>query len=570
MRVTIYIIVGLLFLSACRSSKDLPLSLTSEASEKQDIEYLHRFIEGHKLKTLGYPSEAIMVFNKCLEINPEAPAVHYELAQIYLYNSELSQALIHAEKAAAFEPVREEWLLFYARLLWESEEKDAAIKAYEKLLKNFPNAENKFETAQLLSSSRKGAKRAIELYQEVEDELGIQEITSLSKERVYRALGKEKEAMEEVRLLADALPFEVKYRVLYAESLANLRLMREAESEYKKAFQVDSNYSLTSLSYSEFLLLSGRSKEAFPYIRKTMLDKDFDQKTKFKSLYKFSQYYANEIPLDSLITWSKLAIQENQPELQIFLGSLYLKNKQTTEARDTYRKILDQDQSSQDVWGIVLELGIDLSDWPLVFEDSKKAYELFPNNPWFYLVHAESAAQLKNWESGIKALKMGVLTIADDPKLEYQFYVWLGDMSFKVKDYEECDRAFDKAFRIDSTDASALNNYSYYLALQNTKLDLALKLTNRSNELKPDQPNYLDTKAWVLFRLKRYSEALLWINQAIEKSYLPSGAFYEHKGDILFFLGETDQALDNWQKAIEKGAANMILLKKIEEKKWLE
>lgn len=569
MRLAIYIIVASLFFSACRSSKVVP-QVSAEETEKQEIEYLHRFIEGHKLKTLGYPSEAIMVFNKCLEINPEAPAVHYELAQIYLFGSELNQALFHAEKAAGFVPMREEWQLFYARLLWESEQKEASVKAYEMLLKSFPSAENKFETAQLLASSRKGAKRAVQLFQEVEDKLGIQEITSLSKERVFRAMGKEKDAMDEVRRLADALPYEVKYRVLYAESLANLQLMQEAESEYLKAFQIDSAFSLTALSYSEFLLLSNRSKEAFPYIRKTMMDKDFDQKTKFKSLYKFSQYYASEIPLDSLINWSKLAIRENQPELQVFLGSLYLKNKQTTEARDTYRKILDSDQSSQDVWGIVLELGIDLKDWPLVFEDSKKAYELFPNNPWFYLIHAEAASQLKSWESGIKALKMGVLTIADDPKLEYQFYVWLGDMAFKVKDYAECDRAFDKAFQIDSTDASALNNYSYYLALQNTKLDLALKLTTRSNELKPHQPNYLDTKAWVLFRLQRYDEALKWINKAIDLSYLPSGAFYEHKGDILYFLGDKDQAIIFWQKAIDIGAANSVLLKKIEEKKWQE
>lgn len=65
------------------------------------------------------------------------------------------------------------------------------------------------------------------------------------------------------------------------------------------------------------------------------------------------------------------------------------------------------------------------------------------------------------------------------------------------------------------------NQLAYFSALANRDLPSALvdieKAIAESTDLKPlEMATYLDTKAWVLFRLKRYDEALIAIDQTIK------------------------------------------------------
>lgn len=539
-------------------------------SEKDEIEYLHRFIEGNKLKVLGYGSEAIMVFNKCLEIKPKAPAVHYELAWLYLGAEQYEDALDHASRAATLEPENEDFILLYARMLYQMGYTSKSIKQYKQLIRLFPLPENKFEFAQLLDDSHKTAKKALLLYQEIENENGIQEVTSFSKQRIYEKLGRQDDNLLELKKLADAFPYDTKYRVLYAEKLANAKRLPEAEIEYDRAFKSDPHNSLTSLSFAEFLLFSGQPQKSFPYIRIALDDPDFDQATKFKTLYKIYQYYAKDIPTDSLITWSKLAIVPDKPEMQLFLAGMYLKNNQIPEARNVYREILIRTKDNTDIWNLALDLSLQMKDWQAVFDDSKEALSLFPAIPSYFLMHAQSAYNLKKYESGYDALKTGLLSIIDNKPLEYSFYVYLGETTFRLDKFDESFNYFEKAVRIDSSDASLLNNYSYYLALKNKNLNRALELTNRSNQLSPQQSNYLDTKAWVLFRLQKYQDALDIINTAISLSENPGFTLYEHKGDILFWLNNLEEAQIFWNKSVENGNNSDIIKEKINSSKWSE
>ena len=49
-----------------------------------------------------------------------------------------------------------------------------------------------------------------------------------------------------------------------------------------------------------------------------------------------------------------------------------------------------------------------------------------------------------------------------------------------------------------------------------------------------------------------------------------SAVQFEHYGDIMFQLGDTDTALKNWKKAKDNGGDSPILEKKINEKKYVE
>jgi tetratricopeptide (TPR) repeat protein len=102
---------------------------------------------------------------------------------------------------------------------------------------------------------------------------------------------------------------------------------------------------------------------------------------------------------------------------------------------------------------------------------------------------------------------------------------------------------------IDARNPFVCNNYAYSLCLRGTDLQRALKLSETSLEIEPENPAYLDTYAWILFHLKRYDQA----EQAARSAIALGGnaTHYEHFGQILEAKGQTDAAVSAWRKALE-------------------
>ena len=82
----------------------------------------------------------------------------------------------------------------------------------------------------------------------------------------------------------------------------------------------------------------------------------------------------------------------------------------------------------------------------------------------------------------------------------------------------------------------------------------------------PKNTAYLDTHAWVLFMREKYKEARKYMEKAIEFGDV-SATHYEHYGDILFQLGNIDEAVKQWQKAKSMDQGNELIDKKIANKR---
>ena len=70
--------------------------------------------------------------------------------------------------------------------------------------------------------------------------------------------------------------------------------------------------------------------------------------------------------------------------------------------------------------------------------------------------------------------------------------------------------------------------------------------------------------------MKKYDDAKLWIGKALESGGKNNGTLLEHYGDILFKLGEIDNAIKYWIDAKRAGGASENIDKKIVEKKLYE
>jgi predicted Zn-dependent protease len=116
---------------------------------------------------------------------------------------------------------------------------------------------------------------------------------------------------------------------------------------------------------------------------------------------------------------------------------------------------------------------------------------------------------------------------------------------------------------------SVMNNYSFYLALRKENLEKAEKLSSSLIKNNPDNPTFLDTHAWVLYVRQKYKEAKKVIERAISTGKA-NATHFEHYGDILYQLGEVDNAVKQWEKARGLNAKSEILNKKIANRKIYE
>ncbi len=167
-------------------------------------------------------------------------------------------------------------------------------------------------------------------------------------------------------------------------------------------------------------------------------------------------------------------------------------------------------------------------------------------------------------------MEQGLDYALGNPALQAQFYSYLGDAYHQLENDKKSDENYKNALAIDMNNAPVLNNFSYYLSVRGENLELAEKYSKKSNELEPNNATYEDTYAWVLYKLEKYANALVWIEKAIQNGGGESGEVREHYGDILFKLGRIDDAVIQWEKAKELGGASAFLEQKLLEQKMYE
>ena len=129
----------------------------------------------------------------------------------------------------------------------------------------------------------------------------------------------------------------------------------------------------------------------------------------------------------------------------------------------------------------------------------------------------------------------------------------------------KCYAAYDKSLALLYDNHLVLNNYAYFLSEEERRLEDAERMSARAIELSTSNPTYLDTYAWVLFKLRRVADAKRYMQQAITLDRTKSSELQLHYGDILAALGEHFMAEVYWRKALEYGADAQQIEKRIEE-----
>lgn len=123
------------------------------------------------------------------------------------------------------------------------------------------------------------------------------------------------------------------------------------------------------------------------------------------------------------------------------------------------------------------------------------------------------------------------------------------------------ERDLSKIIRLDPNNADALNALGYTLADQTDQYEKALELIQRALQIKPNEPAYLDSLGWAMYRLKHYNRAVIALKKAY--SMFPNDEVAAHLGEVLWVTGKKAEANKIWENALQRKPDSEALQKVI-------
>ena len=132
----------------------------------------------------------------------------------------------------------------------------------------------------------------------------------------------------------------------------------------------------------------------------------------------------------------------------------------------------------------------------------------------------------------------------------------------KIGRLDILERDLGQIIANDPDNADALNALGYTLTDQTDRHEEALELIERALAIKPDEAAFIDSLGWVHYRLKNFDLAIQHLRRALE--LFQNDEVAAHLGEALWVIGNTEEAREVWNKALELAPESEILLEVIE------
>jgi tetratricopeptide (TPR) repeat protein len=175
--------------------------------------------------------------------------------------------------------------------------------------------------------------------------------------------------------------------------------------------------------------------------------------------------------------------------------------------------------------------------------------DLFPTQALPYLTKGVAAFMREDNQTATEALEDGLQYVTEEWQKQ-QFYFYLAEAFGKLENHLKSDHYYETLIDKQPKNATALNNYSYSLTEREHRLDYALELAKKANELEPNTSYYQDTYGWAFFKNKDYPNAKIWLEKALKNGGENDYDVVNHYSILLEKMGDAQKA-DEYKKKAE-------------------
>lgn len=546
-------------------------------SHNDSLRYKVYFYEAVKQQVGGNLDAAYDLLRHCIEINPNAAEAYFMLSS---YDGVLrgdSVALADVKIAAELDPTNNSYLERLGTGYINIGDMKKAVDAYEKLAHNSPERVDVLEILMQLYAQQKDYNNMLDVLGRMEALEGADENLTLAKMRVYSLQGKKHEEFNELKSLADKHPNDLGYRVMMGNWLLQNGKPDEAYKQYEDVLRIDPENVTARMSLIDYFRSSGQIQRA-DSLQETML---INPKTPVMSKMTLMRQVVADNEKNGGDSTQVLSLfkkileqpQETSDMAELYVAYMTLKHMPQDSISKVLEKILEIAPDNSAARLQLIQATWSKQDYDGVIKLARQAIDYNPDEMAFYYFLGFAYVMKDDDDNALDALRRGVTQIdsQSNPDLVSDFYALMGDILHDKGFAKEAYAAYDSCLQWKDDNLPCLNNYAYYLSEENTRLDDAAQMSYRTVQAEPDNTTYLDTYAWILFRQKKYSEAMQYIDMAIENDKDKSAVIIEHAGDIHAVNGDIEGALKYWREALEIGTDHDTVLKrKIKLKKYVE
>ena len=461
----------------------------------------------------------------------------------------------YTERAYRQDTTNRYYLEEYGKALVLAKEYGKALPVYQKMVAKSTDPDH-YRILALLLDNNKRTHEALAVLDSADVRFG--RIPQLGRMRLHYLLktGKTLTAEAEARKAVEEAPYLTENYLTLAEVYLITRRDSLVITTLQQAIKVDSLAIEPWLALGEVYQKRGNFSAYLSTLEVVFSSDKFPVKEKIeewrkltKDVASYGKFYSQ---YDALIKRLYIRHPESKDVALLYTQHLFVSGKAEEALRLCKQRIAANSVELED-FARVIELEGELNRPDSVQKYTTMALKLYPNNSDLLHINAILAYQRGEHDRAIELYKEAMNHTADE-KFKSSMWCAIGDVEHDRDNNKRAYSAYKKALHYNADNSGALNNYAYFLSLEGCELERALKMAIRANELSENNPTYLDTKAWVLYKLGRYAEAKKVMQQALSLDRSRSPEYPLHYGDILYALGEEFMAKTYWRKALERGA----------------
>ncbi|WP_443937592.1 tetratricopeptide repeat protein [Pedobacter sp. MW01-1-1] len=510
-------------------------------------------------------------FGKVIALDPKNHAAYFELAQANLRLGKLSEAEHYAKQAILLQ----ESNVWYWRILGEiykrNNQMEQLVAVLDELIKLEPNKEEYYfdkASAQILAEQPEAAKKT---YVDIEAKFGASNELTRAKDRLQNRNNVVVDDNSITKLL-EGNQADTKSYVYAANLFLQKNNVSEALNVLLKAQKLEPNNYEINLLLADVYRKQNNNEQAFASLKRAFEQEEMPLMDKMKIMASLFSKISQPLVASNLIDLSKILVDKNPNDakvLALYGDVLYQQNK-FKEALTQYQAALKLNDQVYVVWEQVINLQTLLGQYTEAIKVGDEALTVYPNQGGLYYYMAYAQFKIHKFNEAQSNLKTALTLAFDNASLQAQVYALQGDIYLNQNNFAQAKVSFEKALEIEPDNYMIMNNYAYYLALKNEDLAKAEKYAEKASTAMPKSASIADTYAFILFKQQKYTQAKSWIEKALQNNHNQNGVYFERYGDILFMLGDNENAFTQWQKAKEAGNGSELLNKKINEKKYFK
>ena len=538
-------------------------------ARKRAVDYFH--LESVSLQEQERYDEAFEMLEYCRSLDSTSTAIQYFLAPYYSILGKDSIACDMLEEIVRQDPANEDYndalVNQYARTgNWK-----AAIAVYEKIVGSAHSKSEIYKALYALYYNDDNFGKALETLDKIESLEGKSTELTAKRLQLFLHLNRHDEMIAIIEQAIAENPDDSRFMTFLGDIYTMIEKYGFAEETYMKVLE---KYPDDALTLGSLVNLYAKTEddESFCNAIETLIKcEKVDSETRIQNLVNYILYKeVNDSTYIEPFFQELLKLPFDQLELHISYAD-YLEYKQATPEKliPVYEKIVELD--SENIAAIIklLQFSIEADDKDAVFRYASEALLYLPQMPELYFYKGLSLYMSGSKQESIDIYKEGLAKRdADtDPAIVAAIFTAVGDTYHELGMTKECYEAYDSALVYDPYKLDVLNNYSYFLSLENRDLLRALEMSGKTISAEPDNQTYLDTYAWILFKLKRYEEAKAYAEKILSLDVELSYEVLHHIGDIFAKCGNIEKAVFYWEKALEAGDDTKLLDKKIKKGK---